>query len=59
MNDTTTETTIKLHRLEPAYAWAQCSCGNTVKFGGDRSVGCCPNCHTLWGCNGNIAEPTR
>ena len=47
--------TINVTRLEQDYAWAECSCKNTVKFNEDGTIGVCPACSTVWKCDEGIA----
>lgn len=44
-----------IERIDAGYAWGICTCGNTVKFDEDKSVGCCPACGLLWRCVRNKA----
>lgn len=47
---------IKVNRTETNYAWSECECGNTIKFGEDESFGVCPQCSATWVCTGDEAS---
>lgn len=53
---TANENEIEVNRVQKDYAWAICTCGNTVKFAEKNTVGMCPQCSTTWVCHGIMAS---
>jgi len=41
---------VEVERVDDHYAWAVCTCLNTIKFAERLTFSCCAACGTFWRC---------